>query len=298
MAALGALVVTAPAQASFAPEGSPLAVGRPSRTASDRGLQPRRPHRRRPPSTAPGATSRCSSAGPRRIRGRAGLALPDRSRPGLRGRRRLQRRRLSGPRDRRTSATARSACCSARPAAASRAGTPLTVGSTGSVTAADFNGDGRPGHRRAELQRQATSSSTRQANGSGGFMSEGTNPTGATPRDIAAADFNGDGLPDLAISNLNGGTVTVLLRNAQQRLRVGGRGHPGRRARRRASRPPTSTATGGRPRRRRPRNEHRQRAAAQPGRRLHAGGRRSRSAPARSASRPPTSTPTGAPTSR
>ena len=52
-------------------------------------------------------------------------------------------------------------------------------------------------------------------NTANGFTAEGpANATGATPRDIVAADFNRDGRPDLATTNLGGGSVTVLLRNA------------------------------------------------------------------------------------
>ena len=36
-------------------------------------------------------------------------------------------------------------------------------------------------------------------------------PTASLPRALAVADFNGDGLPDVAVANYNDGTVTVLL---------------------------------------------------------------------------------------
>ncbi len=38
-------------------------------------------------------------------------------------------------------------------------------------------------------------------------------PTGAGPRSMAVGDFNGDGKPDLIVSNSNGGSVSVLLGN-------------------------------------------------------------------------------------
>jgi hypothetical protein len=87
----------------------------------------------------------------------------------------------------------------------------LSVGSTGSVTAADFNGDGRVD---IAAPSYGNSNVVTYLNTPTGFALEGTNPTGATPRDIVAADFNRDGRPDLATTDLNGGSVTVLLRNA------------------------------------------------------------------------------------
>jgi hypothetical protein len=52
-----------------------------------------------------------------------------------------------------------------------------------------------------------------QVNGS--FAPEGSPPsTGDQPRYLATADFNGDARPDLAVSNVAGDSVTVLLRKA------------------------------------------------------------------------------------
>jgi hypothetical protein len=46
----------------------------------------------------------------------------------------------------------------------------------------------------------------------GGFEAEGKAPTGDNPRAIAVADFNGDGRPDMAVTNFGSGSVSVLLR--------------------------------------------------------------------------------------
>jgi VCBS repeat protein len=93
--------------------------------------------------------------------------------------------------------------------------TPLSVGSTGSVTAADFNGDGKPDIAAVSYNGSTLDVFLRNAANTG-FTLEGTAiPTGGTTaRDVVAADFNRDGRPDIAISNLGSGNVSVFLRNA------------------------------------------------------------------------------------
>jgi hypothetical protein len=212
MVALGAVLTTAPAQASFAPEGSPLAVG----AAQPYGVLTADFNRdgRVDAATVNGTGSNMSVF----LRGPAGFAtepgspfatgagpgygivadfnadgLPDVATQNFQaGTVSVLLRQASG---------------------GFAAETPLSVGSTGSVTAADFNGDGR-----IDIAATSYGSSTivtylRNAANTG-FTLEGTNPTGATPRDVVAADFNADGRPDLATTNLDGGSVTVLLRTA------------------------------------------------------------------------------------
>ncbi len=45
--------------------------------------------------------------------------------------------------------------------------------------------------------------------------------TGADPQGVASGDFNGDGIPDLAVGNRNDGTVTILLGNGDGTFRAG-----------------------------------------------------------------------------
>jgi hypothetical protein len=53
-----------------------------------------------------------------------------------------------------------------------------------------------------------------------GFI--GTNPpTGVSPDTIVWGDFNGDGVPDMAISNYDGGTITILLGNGDGTFQQG-----------------------------------------------------------------------------
>jgi len=48
-------------------------------------------------------------------------------------------------------------------------------------------------------------------NGNGTFAAKVDYPTGIQPGAVAAADLNGDGKPDLAVANIDDGTVSVLL---------------------------------------------------------------------------------------
>jgi FG-GAP-like repeat len=212
MAALGALFVTAPAQASFAPEGAPLAVG----AAQPYGVLTADFNRdgRTDAATVNGTGSNMSVflRGPAGFAAEAGSPFPTGLGPGYGvvadfngdGFPDVATQNFS---DGTVSVLIR------QPGGGFAAEAPLSVGGTGSVTAADFNGDGRidiaaPSYSNSNLVTYLRNAANT------GFTLEGTIATGATPRDVVAADFNGDRLPDLAVSNLNGGSVTVLLRQA------------------------------------------------------------------------------------
>jgi len=56
-------------------------------------------------------------------------------------------------------------------------------------------------------------------NGDGTFQSQVTYATGSGPMSAAVGDFNGDGIPDLAVTNMWGNTVSVLLGNGDGTFR-------------------------------------------------------------------------------
>lgn len=94
-------------------------------------------------------------------------------------------------------------------------GSPYPVGNDPlSLNVADFNGDGRPDVATVNGTSSDVSVFLRQPGG--GFAQEAGSPiaVGSGPSNGAVADFNADGLPDLAVANFVSGTVTVLLRQA------------------------------------------------------------------------------------
>ena len=236
-APLGALVITAPAQASFAPEGSPLAVG----PAQPYGVLTADFNRdgRTDAATVNGTGSNLSVflRGPSGFAAEAGFPFPTGARPRLWRRRRLQRRRLPGRRDAELPVDGTVSIMLRQAGGGFVAGTPLTRRQHGLRHRRRLQWRRARGHRRPELQRQQR----RHLPGQRLHLGGQTNPTGATPRDIVAADFNDDALPDLATTDLNGGTGQVLSVTPATSSRRPRRSRSA--PRRRASRPPTSMAT-------------------------------------------------------
>ena len=94
------------------------------------------------------------------------------------------------------------------------AGSPVNVGVNPAFVAVGyFNGDGA-----ADLAVANASDNTVSVllgNGSGGFTPAPGSPVGGVvePFSIAVSDFNGDGVPDLAVANNGDSSVSVLLGN-------------------------------------------------------------------------------------
>ena len=87
------------------------------------------------------------------------------------------------------------------------------------IAVGDFNADGIPDLAIANLClsdpscQSASTVSVLLGNGDGSFQVQQTYTVGQDPSYVAVADFNGDGIPDLAVTNTNGNTVSVLLGN-------------------------------------------------------------------------------------
>ena len=61
--------------------------------------------------------------------------------------------------------------------------------------------------------------SVMHSNGSGGFGTQTIVPVGKGPDDVNFADFNGDGVQDLAVSNYTDGTVNLVLGSLVEAIR-------------------------------------------------------------------------------
>ena len=100
------------------------------------------------------------------------------------------------------------------PAASTNMGSSFNVTS---VTVGDFNGDGKldlaVGGSIAGQVGPTYSINILLGNGDGTFTSKGSVATGGAFQTFAAADFNGDGIPDLAVVNTTADIVTILLGN-------------------------------------------------------------------------------------
>jgi FG-GAP-like repeat len=97
---------------------------------------------------------------------------------------------------------------------AAEAGSPATGTNPRSVAVGDFDGDTRPDLATTNNGAATVSVLLRQAGG--GFAAEAGSPipVGASPQAIRSADLDGDGRPDLALSNYTPSTETILLRQA------------------------------------------------------------------------------------
>jgi hypothetical protein len=82
---------------------------------------------------------------------------------------------------------------------------------TDSIASADFNGDGVPDLALAAGNPIIGSAVVSLGNGDGTFAPAVSYAVGNVPREVIAADLNGDGWPDLAVTNAYSASVSILI---------------------------------------------------------------------------------------